>query len=252
MYLAHLALVLAFCISNFTLLVNAGIFVIEPASGSTCHGGQSCTVEWLDDGIRPLLTAAGICTLGLYTGDLKLVQALPPVDVSGTHSITFKPNPAAGPNSDSYYIAITSTTFRLNSSTPYTGFSPFFRLDQMTGSFDTPLPEATSTIPIPPSLSHEATSHSTVLSTITVGILSTSLPPLPTPTNTTPVTTQSPSSSSQTRLSTSILPSSPSVPSTSTTVAPTLSSNSALENVPSLLVFVMAFILLLASQLDIP
>lgn len=42
--------------------------VIKPSQGSTCHGGQSCTVEWLDDGIAPLLSDLGVNTVGLYTG----------------------------------------------------------------------------------------------------------------------------------------------------------------------------------------
>ncbi|GLB39812.1 hypothetical protein LshimejAT787_0703220 [Lyophyllum shimeji] len=221
MYSRTPALVLAFWILNLALLVDAGVYVLKPAAGSKCHGGQTCTIEWLDDGIVPLLSAAGVCTFGLYHGKQKLVQAIAPADVSKTHSVTFKPAPAAGPNSNAYYIGIISTTFKDNSSTPYIAFSPFFSIDQMTGSFDNPLPEATSSIPIPssltpsPSESGAANSHSTTkLSTITVGTLSTSLPPLPTPTNTGPATTRSvplsstpfvSSSASQTRLSTSVL-----------------------------------------------
>ncbi|KAG6850609.1 hypothetical protein C0991_010244, partial [Blastosporella zonata] len=75
--------------------------ILQPEAHSTCHGGQACTIEWLDDGTRPLLAAAGLSTFGLYTADLQLVQAIPPTDVSKTRSISFKPNPAAGPNSDS-------------------------------------------------------------------------------------------------------------------------------------------------------
>ncbi|KAG5340236.1 hypothetical protein C0989_002468 [Termitomyces sp. Mn162] len=64
--------------------------VIKPEANSTCHGGQRCTIQWLDDGIRPLLAAAGVCTFGLYTGTMQLVQTIPPVDVSATRSISFK------------------------------------------------------------------------------------------------------------------------------------------------------------------
>ncbi|KAG6907791.1 hypothetical protein DXG01_007330 [Tephrocybe rancida] len=138
MYSTTLALALALSFLQFVLLADAGIYVLKPAAGSTCSGGQTCTVEWLDDGVHPLLTTAGLCTFGLYTGNLQLVQALPPTDVSTTHSITFKPNPAAGPNSHSYYIGIISTTAKDNSSDPfpssYKAFSPFFSIDQMTGS----------------------------------------------------------------------------------------------------------------------
>ncbi|KAF8893012.1 hypothetical protein BD779DRAFT_1436375, partial [Infundibulicybe gibba] len=68
--------------------------------GSTCHGGQECTIEWLDDGRSPLLTAIGLCNFGLFTGKQQLIQALPSADVATTHSLTFVPTPGAGPNSD--------------------------------------------------------------------------------------------------------------------------------------------------------
>ncbi|KAF8062230.1 hypothetical protein FPV67DRAFT_1672707 [Lyophyllum atratum] len=176
MYPTTLALVLAFWILNFALLADAGIYVLKPSAGSKCHGGQTCTIEWLDDGSQPLLSAAGVCTFGLFTGKQQLVQAIAPADVSTAHSVTFKPNPAAGPNSDAYYIGIISTTFKKDSDTPYMAFSPFFSIDQMSGSFDTPLPAAISAIPIPSSLTRSATGSGTAtsrsttkLSTITAG-----------------------------------------------------------------------------------
>ena len=42
--------------------------VIQPSQGSTCRGGESCTITWLDDGSRPLLSAIGVSTVGLFTG----------------------------------------------------------------------------------------------------------------------------------------------------------------------------------------
>ena len=39
-----------------------------PITGSTCHGGQECKVEWLDDGVVPLLSSIGACHVGLYNG----------------------------------------------------------------------------------------------------------------------------------------------------------------------------------------
>ncbi|KIM41564.1 hypothetical protein M413DRAFT_151075 [Hebeloma cylindrosporum] len=206
MYPTFLALVLALIFMDAALLVDAGLYVIQPSQGSTCRGGESCTITWLDDGSRPLLSAIGLSTVGLYTGKQKLVQRIVPVDVTSTHSITFKPNPAAGPNSDSYYIAITSTTLKGNDSTPYSGFSPFFSLVGMSGSFDKPLPAATSNIPIPASLTRPAASGTT--KTITVGTVpNTSLQPITTPSNFGASTSVS-SSSTSSRLSTSISPSS--------------------------------------------
>ncbi|KAF8958094.1 hypothetical protein BDZ97DRAFT_1668894 [Flammula alnicola] len=100
MYSTIMALALAILFMDAAVLVHAGLYVVQPLQGSTCRGGESCTITWLDDGIRPLLSAVGVSTVGLYTGKQQLVQTIPPVDVSSVHSITFKPNPSAGPNSD--------------------------------------------------------------------------------------------------------------------------------------------------------
>ncbi|KDQ56634.1 hypothetical protein JAAARDRAFT_296512 [Jaapia argillacea MUCL 33604] len=90
---------LVFLLLNLITTVHAGLYVVTPSDGSTCHGGQPCTVTWLDDGELPLLTSIGACTVGLYTKDEQLLQQIEPVDVASTHSLTFTPNPEAGPNS---------------------------------------------------------------------------------------------------------------------------------------------------------
>ncbi|KAG5723896.1 hypothetical protein E4T56_gene9821 [Termitomyces sp. T112] len=241
MYFITFALVSAFFFLQLALLVDAGIYVIKPEANSTCHGGQRCTIQWLDDGIRPLLAAAGVCTFGLYTGTMQLVQTIPPVDVSATRSISFKPIPAAGPNSDSYYIGIISITAKENSSESYEAFSPFFSIDQMTGSFDSPLSEATSTIPITSSVFSRSTTH---LSTITVGTLLTSLPPLPTVAATTTAsissqtrfTTKSPSLSPSTPIPTSVA----SKEATSFPSATSSKSNGVVVRVPPMLALTVA------------
>ena len=89
MYHPFLALALALIFLDAALLVDAGFFVrvhsyvchwapvfnwttfqvIQPFKGSTCHGGESCTISWIDDGSRPLLSAIGVSTVGLYTGE---------------------------------------------------------------------------------------------------------------------------------------------------------------------------------------
>jgi len=88
MYPTFLALVLALIFMDAALLVDAGLYVrvsprvlslgfrptrklfqvIQPSQGSTCRGGESCTITWLDDGSRPLLSAIGVSTVGLFTG----------------------------------------------------------------------------------------------------------------------------------------------------------------------------------------
>ncbi|KAE9406505.1 hypothetical protein BT96DRAFT_810625 [Gymnopus androsaceus JB14] len=153
------------------------IQVIQPSSGSTCSGGQPCTVQWLDDGTNPLNSDIGVTTCGLYTGDMQLVQSIPAVNVANTQSLTFTPIPDAGPDSSDYYIAFTSQNLTVNG-TNFTGYSSFFSLNNMSGSFSSPLASATSTIPIPSTLTDSSASTETgVLVTITVGSVDTSLLP---------------------------------------------------------------------------
>ncbi|KAF9260648.1 hypothetical protein L218DRAFT_932066 [Marasmius fiardii PR-910] len=179
MHIFSLALALALVALEAIVSVEAALYVINPRQGDTCHGGQECSVEWVDDGTRPLLSSMGVVTIGLYTGNQQLVQSIPAVDVSKVQSFKFTPIPEAGPDSDAYYIAFSSTTFDQNG-TSFLSFSPFFKLDQMTGSFDSPLDSATSSIEIPSSLTASTEAQSSSTSTITVGTLSTSQSPLDT------------------------------------------------------------------------
>jgi len=172
MYYALARLFFALLFLN-AVSVYGSLYVINPLSGSTCHGSQPCTVDWLDDGTEPLLSSIGACTVGLYTGQEKLVQTITPVDVSSTHSLQFTPDPKAGPNSNTYYIAFTSTTLKAqNGSGYFQAFSPNFSLDKMTGSFASPVPSDTATQPIPSTVAYPP--NNPVTSTSIVGQLSTS------------------------------------------------------------------------------
>ncbi|KAF8624693.1 hypothetical protein AX17_007024 [Amanita inopinata Kibby_2008] len=157
------ALVAVLFALKVALIVRAEIYVTKPTAGSTCHGEQPCTVEWLDDGNSPLLSAIGPTRVGLYTGNQQLLQSIQPVDVSKTHSFTFVPNPKAGPNSDAYYISFTPVSGNVDGKS-YSGFSPFFALDNMSGSFSSPNSGATSSSPIPSSSGSNPT-NSTVSGT---------------------------------------------------------------------------------------
>ncbi|KAF7439957.1 hypothetical protein PC9H_000294 [Pleurotus ostreatus] len=143
----------------------AGVYIIRPSAGSTCRGGEECTLQWMDDGQSPLLSAFGPSTAGLYTGQMKLVQPLGDVDTSGSRSFTFTVDPRAGPNSNDYYIALASKSLG------EMAWSPFFRMSNMEGSFDSPLPS--SAIPSLSTLSPPQSSSTTILPTITVGTLNT-------------------------------------------------------------------------------
>ncbi|KAJ3538532.1 hypothetical protein NM688_g6507 [Phlebia brevispora] len=110
----------------------ATIFVTAPSNTTTCHAGQPCSVQWLDDGSAPLLTSIGPCLVGLYNGQ--------------------GADPSSGPDSDLYYINFTSVNPVGNPPTIYTQYSPFFTLSGMTGSFASPVASDTKAIPVPSSV----------------------------------------------------------------------------------------------------
>ncbi|KAF9559807.1 hypothetical protein CPC08DRAFT_736059 [Agrocybe pediades] len=204
------------------LRVYAGLFIVDPHAGSTCQAGVPCTVSWVDDGMRPLFSAIGVSTVALYTGKQQLVQRIAPVDVTKQASLTFVPIAGAGPDSDAYYIAITSTTAKGNDTTTlYSGWSPFFRITGMSGSFDSPLAAATKEIPIPASLTQStasiASSAQSTTVTITIGA------PTTTPSSSVPSTASSARTSQNASASSS-------KPTTSAAVASASASASASAN----------------------
>ncbi|PAV19843.1 hypothetical protein PNOK_0477700 [Pyrrhoderma noxium] len=151
----------------------ASVFITHPYSGITCSGGSSCTVTWLDDGTAPLLSDVGLSDIALYQGTDTLVQQLASsVDVSSSHELNFIPNPEAGPNSDDYWIMLKSQTARNpnDTSLPFTSFSGFFTLDNMSGKINDPIPSLTSTLT--PSITASATGSNTngVVSTVTLSV----------------------------------------------------------------------------------
>ncbi|KAH7912840.1 hypothetical protein BJ138DRAFT_1111952 [Hygrophoropsis aurantiaca] len=119
-------LALAFLTTSLPAALGS-VYVTNPVQATTCHGGQACTVQWVDNGETPLLSSIGECTVGLYNGELALVQSLQSVDVSTSQSFQFTPNPSAGANGG-YYVVFTSNSIS------YQGFSATFTLDGMTGS----------------------------------------------------------------------------------------------------------------------
>ncbi|CCM05625.1 uncharacterized protein FIBRA_07854 [Fibroporia radiculosa] len=126
-------------------LARATLYVTEPVSSTTCYGGQTCTVTWLDDGAAPLLAEIGACYVGLYSTDKNvLVQQIEPVNVASVHSLEFIPDPSAGPNTSNYYIMFTSVELA-----NYTQYSADFTLKSMSGIFAIPVPSDTSAIPVP-------------------------------------------------------------------------------------------------------
>ncbi|KAJ7647027.1 hypothetical protein FB45DRAFT_186799 [Roridomyces roridus] len=214
---------------DFSLLASAGVFFIEPASGSTCTAGSPCTMEWVEDGISPLLNAVDLVTAGLFHGEQQLVQSIAPLNVANGHSVQFTPNAKAGPDSSAYYIAFQSTSARVNS-TKYIAFSPFFTLKGMSGSFESPLAAATSSIPIPSTLSQASSGGGSIATTIVIGAPpSSSVSPSPTPA----VVSASSKSSSPSAAAVSTSSSSPSINSPSPSSGSSFSSRFTTSSIPT-------------------
>ena len=94
MYSMYLAFALAILCLDSAILARAGLFVrdfsmqylvvvdmsvlqiIQPSAGSVCKANQECTITWVDDGIRPLVSDIGVSTVGLYTGKQVRVSSL--------------------------------------------------------------------------------------------------------------------------------------------------------------------------------
>ncbi|KAI6126620.1 hypothetical protein F5141DRAFT_347044 [Pisolithus sp. B1] len=89
---------IALLVSSLFAAAHASIYVTNPVSSTVCTGGQSCEVQWVDNGESPLLSSLGTCSVALYTGEFVLAQALNSIDVSASSSFSFTPNPSAGPN----------------------------------------------------------------------------------------------------------------------------------------------------------
>ncbi|KZT64438.1 hypothetical protein DAEQUDRAFT_732675 [Daedalea quercina L-15889] len=219
------AIAALFLISTRLHKVSASIYVNNPTSTGTCYGGQACTVTWLDDGQTPLLSDIGACYVGLYNGNGDLVQQIEPVNVASVHSLTFIPDPIAGPDSSSYYINFTSVTLMVNSTTHYTEYSADFTLANMSGSLASPVASDTAAIAVPSSIlspsSNLVDSTSTITYSFTGSYSSLALPSIST------------STGSVSRLSTSRASSSSSTGSSPSTTSASSSSAAAARRVPS-------------------
>ncbi|KAK7683815.1 hypothetical protein QCA50_013191 [Cerrena zonata] len=210
--------------------VQATIFVTAPLAGSECHGGQPCTVQWLDNGAVPLLSTIGPCHVGLYNGEHVLVQQIDPVNVASVHSFQFTPDPQAGPSSDTYYVNFTSLN-PIGDAANYYQYSPFFKLTGMSGSFASPLASATSTLAVPSSIA--SASPNSVSVTVTVGASTSSVisqTSSPTPSSSTFSSASSSSSETSSVLSSSISASSAQSSSASASPTPSASSSSSFSS----------------------
>ncbi|KAI6104925.1 hypothetical protein EV401DRAFT_2014756 [Pisolithus croceorrhizus] len=110
---------IALLVSSLFATAHASVYVTNPVASTVCTGGQSCEVQWVDNGESPLLSSLGTCSVALYTGEFVLAQALNSIDVSASSSFSFTPNPSAGPNGQ-YYIVFS------NQALNYYGYSASF------------------------------------------------------------------------------------------------------------------------------
>ncbi|KZT04875.1 uncharacterized protein LAESUDRAFT_727448 [Laetiporus sulphureus 93-53] len=132
-------------------VARAALYVNQPLSGSTCYGGQPCTIAWVDDGESPLLSDIGACYVGLYYGNGDLIQEIEPVNVAEIHSLSFTPDSAAGSDSSLYYVNFTSVELIINS-TYYMQYSVDFALSSMYGNLASHVASDTAAIPVPSSV----------------------------------------------------------------------------------------------------
>ncbi|KAI9567698.1 hypothetical protein HD554DRAFT_931445 [Boletus coccyginus] len=135
----------------------ANVFLTSPVASTTFTAGQQATLSWQDSGEAPSLAQFGKATFAIYVGNA--IQQTPlqtiatSVNVSSTSSLTFTPQPDIGPNSDEYFIRVTSEVYKNPSSPQYfaEAFSAKFTLAGMTGSFNATLQaqiDGQSTAPI--------------------------------------------------------------------------------------------------------
>ncbi|KAG9310228.1 hypothetical protein JVU11DRAFT_9874 [Chiua virens] len=136
----------------------ANVYINQPVSSTTFTAGQQATVTWIDSGDGPSLTDFGSATFGVYVGNALQqtpLQMLGTVNVAQQSSLTFTPQADIGPNSNEYFIRVTSLSLKTSGSPQYPeeAFSAKFTLAGMSGSFNASVQaqiDGQSTAPIGP------------------------------------------------------------------------------------------------------
>ncbi|KAF9224943.1 hypothetical protein BS17DRAFT_779332 [Gyrodon lividus] len=155
----------------------ANVYITSPVASTTFTAGQQATVSWQDNGQSPSLVQFGNATFAIYVGNAiqqTPLQNIATVNVSTTSSIVFTPDGTIGPDSDEYFIRITSLTLMdpTQPQYPAEAFSAKFTLTGMTGSFNASIQaqiDGQSTAPIGPTSSVPSASPSmTAVKTSTV------------------------------------------------------------------------------------
>jgi hypothetical protein len=120
----------------------ANVFITFPVFNSSLSAGQQTNVSWIDSGSGPSLSQFGLATFAIYVGNANeqtLLQAIASsIDVANMTSLVFTPLASIGPDSDEYFIRITSQSLKNPNATQYfeEAFSAKFALTGMSGSFN--------------------------------------------------------------------------------------------------------------------
>lgn len=120
----------------------ANVFITYPVSNSTLTAGQQTNVSWIDSGVSPSLSQFGPATIAIYVGNANQQTVLQgiasSVNMANISSIVFTPLASIGPDSDEYFIRVTSQTLKDPNATQYymEAFSAKFSLTNMSGSFN--------------------------------------------------------------------------------------------------------------------
>jgi len=122
-------------------LANANLFITSPVATSTIPAGKNFTIVWQEDNAPPTLASIGPATFGLYVGNVNVqtqLQTIATVDVSKVSSLSWAPDPSVGPNSNAYFIRVTSVSLKDANNSQYNAeaFSSKFTLTDMTGTFN--------------------------------------------------------------------------------------------------------------------
>jgi hypothetical protein len=122
----------------------AAVSFTSPTATIGFNGGQSATIQWIEDGKTPLLSAYGPCILSIDTGNAQQQTNLQTINASldpnATNSFPFTVDPTIGPNGSQYFIRLQSLNNKdPNDPTgllPLLAFSHTFTLSGMTGTFN--------------------------------------------------------------------------------------------------------------------
>ncbi|KAH8080137.1 hypothetical protein HD553DRAFT_276406 [Filobasidium floriforme] len=122
--------------------VLAGIYVTNPVADTVVQSGQTLTINWVDDGVYPLLGNIGPSSIALFTGSTFqqswLANIAEEIDVSKVGTVNWAVDPNVGPSGNYYFIRFTSKNLKdtTEAAYPHTAYSAKFTLENMSGSFN--------------------------------------------------------------------------------------------------------------------